>query len=161
MRDIKTIIIHCSASTWGSFEIIDSWHKERNFTKVYSHLYSRDIYCGYHYVVMNQFSTSTKNVFSPIDGKVVEARPLSEKGCHISGMNTNSIGVCYIGFSPTPMQLQSLLYLVRVLVLKFNVKVLDVIGHYECYSRLGQPRLKTCPNFDMEAFRNSLSMLII
>lgn len=159
MRDIKTIVIHCSASTWGSFEIIDSWHKKRDFTKVYSQTYGRDIYCGYHYIVMNQFSTSTKNTSSPIDGKVVEARPLSQRGCHVSGMNTGSIGICYIGFSPTPMQLQSLLCLVRVLVLKFNVRLLDVIGHYECYSRLGQTVVKTCPNFDMESFRNMLQIV--
>lgn len=158
MRKIDTIVIHCSVSKFGSFEIFDSWHKARNFTKFQRN--GVDCYCGYHYIVMNSYptasSTRTRDISSITDGQVITARPLSSKGCHVSGMNANSIGICYVGFSPTPMQLQSLLYLCRALMLKFNVMLADVIGHYECYDRLGQDRKKTCPNFEMGSFRNIL-----
>ena len=76
MRDIKYIIVHCSATAEGKDfkeKDIDQWHRQRGFTCI-----------GYHYVV-------------DIDGKIEVGRPESQVGAHCKGYNTVSIGVCYVG----------------------------------------------------------------
>lgn len=76
MRDIKEIIIHCSATPEGrDFTVsdIDRWHRERGFSGI-----------GYHYVVYR-------------DGSVHEGRPIEQVGAHCKGHNAHSIGICYIG----------------------------------------------------------------
>lgn len=73
MREIKKIIVHCSASETGDVKIIREWHKARNF---------KDI--GYHYVIRR-------------DGEIEIGRMLSEIGAHCQGENQDSIGICMIG----------------------------------------------------------------
>ena len=76
MREIKSIILHCSATPEGKdFTVADitRWHKERGFRTI-----------GYHYVVYR-------------DGTVHKGRPVEQIGAHCEGHNKNSIGVCYIG----------------------------------------------------------------
>ena len=76
MRKINKIILHCSATKEGqevTIETIRKWHKARGFADV-----------GYHYVIYP-------------DGKRVTGRPVSKAGAHVTGQNSNSIGVCYIG----------------------------------------------------------------
>ena len=76
MRQIKYIVLHCSATKEGvpfGIEDIDRWHRQRGFRKV-----------GYHYVI-------------EIDGEIRKGRDIAEIGAHVQGSNANSIGICYIG----------------------------------------------------------------
>ena len=76
MRNIKYIIVHCSATAEGRdfhAKDIDRWHRQRGFNGI-----------GYHYVV-------------DLDGKIEAGRPESQTGAHCQGYNSVSIGVCYIG----------------------------------------------------------------
>ena len=76
MRQIKEIIIHCSATAEDrdyTVADIDRWHRARGFRKV-----------GYHFVIYR-------------DGSVHAGRSVSEVGAHCTGHNAFSIGVCYIG----------------------------------------------------------------
>lgn len=75
-RNIKEIIVHCSATAEGKdFTVaqIRQWHLQRGFTDI-----------GYHYVIYR-------------DGSVHVGRPEEVSGAHCTGHNTISIGVCYIG----------------------------------------------------------------
>ena len=77
MRDIKKIIIHCSATKEGqdiSVENIRYWHVEENGWS--------DI--GYHFIV-------------DINGFLHEGRDIDIQGAHTYGANKGSVGVCYIG----------------------------------------------------------------
>jgi N-acetyl-anhydromuramyl-L-alanine amidase AmpD len=76
MRNIKYIIVHCSATAEGRdfhAKDIDRWHRHRGFNSI-----------GYHYVV-------------DLDGKIEAGRPESQVGAHVYGHNANSIGVVYVG----------------------------------------------------------------
>ena len=77
MRDIKKIIIHCSATKEGqdiSVENIRYWHVEENGWS--------DI--GYHFIV-------------DINGFLHEGRDIDIQGAHTKGENKDSVGICYIG----------------------------------------------------------------
>lgn len=128
MREIKEIIIHCSATPEGKnfhVEDIDKWHKERGWNG-----------CGYHYVVA-------------LDGTVEVGRHEKEIGAHTQGHNQRSIGVCYIGGlaqdgktakdTRTEAQKRAMLNLISMLKAKYpNV---DVYGHNEVTA-------KACPCFN-------------
>ena len=77
MRELKRIIIHCTATPEGKhFDVatIRRWHvKDRGW---------KDI--GYHYVIY-------------LDGSVHEGRPVEQAGAHTSGHNADSIGIVYVG----------------------------------------------------------------
>ena len=76
MRQIKEIIVHCSATPEGkdyTVQDIRRWHLQRGF---------KDI--GYHYVIYR-------------DGSIHTGRPVANIGAHCTGHNRNSIGICYIG----------------------------------------------------------------
>lgn len=70
------IVIHCSA-TRPSQDIdaaeITRWHRQRGFVAI-----------GYHYVIKR-------------DGTVEQGRPEDTVGAHVSGHNSNSIGICLVG----------------------------------------------------------------
>ena len=90
MRKINTLAVHHSASPSNTttVEKITAWHKQRGFTTI-----------GYHYVILH-------------DGTVKKGRPDSMVGAHISGKNSNSIGICVAGNfeeeNPTEAQAASL-----------------------------------------------------
>lgn len=75
-REIREIIIHCSATPEGkdySVEQIAEWHRQRGFSQV-----------GYNYIIS-------------LSGAVHAGRPLTMAGAHCKGHNAQSIGICYIG----------------------------------------------------------------
>ena len=75
-RNIKELIIHCSATPEGKdFTVNDirKWHLARGFSDV-----------GYHYIIYR-------------DGSIHKGRDESKIGAHCTGHNSYSIGVCYIG----------------------------------------------------------------
>lgn len=130
MRNIKEIIIHCSATPEGKDYTVDQirqWHLQRGFNDI-----------GYHYVVYR-------------DGSIHKGRPEEKVGAHCLGHNSISIGVCYIGGvakdgktpkdTRTDAQKKSLLELLKTLKLKYpNAKIYP---HYKFAN-------KACPSFNAE-----------
>lgn len=75
-REIKEIILHCSATKEGAdFSAADirRWHLQRGFNDI-----------GYHFVVK-------------LDGTVEPGRDINVTGAHCLNHNSRSIGVCYVG----------------------------------------------------------------
>lgn len=129
MRNIRKIIIHCTATPEGrkvSVEQVTQWHKARGFRTI-----------GYHYLI-------------GLDGTVHVGRDESEVGAHCLGQNAHSIGVCYVGgidrdtLQPkdtrTDAQRRALRQLVASLRKRFPG--VTVHGHREFAA-------KACPCFDM------------
>ena len=127
-RNIKEIIVHCSATPEGKdFTVADikRWYLARGFSDI-----------GYHYVIYR-------------DGSIHTGRNESIIGAHCTGHNTNSIGVCYIGGcvsngktpkdTRTPQQKQSLVKLLKELKTKYPQA--SIHGHRDFSS-------KACPSFD-------------
>lgn len=127
-RDIKEIIVHCSATPEGkSFttEDIKKWHLERGFSDI-----------GYHYVIY-------------LDGSVHPGRSIDKAGAHCTGHNAISIGVCYIGGvakdgktpkdTRTQAQKESLVKLLKDL--KSLYPKASIHGHRDFAN-------KACPSFD-------------
>lgn len=128
-RTIDEIIIHCSATKEGkevSSDTIDRSHKARNFSSYTSG--GQKHYIGYHFIIH-------------LDGRIEECRPIAKIGCHASGHNARSIGICYIGgLDPrdtnghlikdtrTPAQKASLIKLIKQMKAKYPT-IKKVIGH--------------------------------
>lgn len=79
MREIKFIVVHCSANRESQAPNIDGrdidrYHREKRGWFM----------CGYHHIVNT-------------DGTVEDWRSHERQGAHALGFNHNSIGVCYIG----------------------------------------------------------------
>jgi hypothetical protein len=154
MAQIKKIVVHCSASDWGSMREINKWHKER--FKMTDDL----LYVGYHFVVLNG-RILPKFSISALDGAIEPGRRLdednfieaNETGAHALGYNEGSIGVCLIGrrdprtgeLSFTPKQFSALKDLLIELCRHYELKVEDIIGHNE--TEQGKAQGKTCPDF--------------
>lgn len=127
-RNIKELIVHCSATPEGkdySVDTIRQWHLQRGFSDI-----------GYHYVVYR-------------DGSIHIGRDESIIGAHCTGHNTNSIGICYIGGcasdgktpkdTRTTEQKQSLVKLLKELKTKYPQA--SIHSHKDFTN-------KACPSFD-------------
>lgn len=127
-RNIKEIIVHCSATPEGKdFTVSDikRWHLQRGFSDI-----------GYHWVVYR-------------DGTIVSGRSESISGAHCTGHNSISIGVCYIGGcasdgktpkdTRTSAQKESLIKILKNLKSKYSKA--SIHGHREFAN-------KDCPSFD-------------
>ena len=139
MRAIDYIVIHCSASPFGrddTIEDVRAWHvlpKERGGPGF------RDV--GYHFVIRR-------------DGTLELGRPLDQIGAHVSGWNSHSIGICYIGgLGPrgepadtrTPEQVTTMVRLLRELQRYFPRA--KIRGHRDF------PGVrKACPCFDVRSW---------
>lgn len=127
-RQIKEIIVHCSATREGrdfTVEDIRGWHKKRGFSDI-----------GYHYVIYR-------------DGSLHIGRDVNLVGAHCTNHNAYSIGICYIGgckfdgLTPkdtrTDAQKAALLALLKDLRKKYPYA--KIHGHRD-YAN------KVCPCFD-------------
>ena len=142
-RAMDTIVIHCSATKENkdySVEDIKKWHIQRGFNDV-----------GYHFVIK-------------LDGTIEIGRPLNKIGAHVSGNNTGSIGVCYIGGlsssgkakdTRTTEQKQSLIDLLTIL--KTFIPIKEIKGHRDYSKDLNNngiiepfEYMKDCPCFDVK-----------
>ena len=142
-RAMSTIVIHCSATKENkdySVEDIKKWHLQRGFNDV-----------GYHFVIK-------------LDGTIELGRPLNKIGAHVSGNNTGSIGICYIGGlssngkakdTRTLKQKESLINLVTIL--KSFIPIKEVKGHRDYSKDLNNngiiepfEYMKDCPCFDVK-----------
>lgn len=132
MRKIDTIVIHCSATPEGrpvSVSTIRQWHLDRGW---------RDI--GYHFII-------------GLKGEIWPGRPTTQRGAHVKGHNTGSIGICYVGgvtndgrLAPkdtrTPEQKSAIVSLIRGLLTDYP-QINKICGHRDF------PGVnKACPCFD-------------
>ena len=132
MREIKKIILHCSATVEGkdySVKEIRKWHmrEPRNWSDI-----------GYHYVIRKDEN-----------GTIERGRPVERQGAHTLGENSTSVGICYIGGvdkdikakdTMTLCQEESFIKLVESLRLIFGEN-LPVYGHNDFTDK------KECPSF--------------
>jgi len=125
MRDLKRIVLHCSATEDGkdyTVEQIRRWHLNRKF---------RDI--GYHYVIYR-------------DGTIHQGRPIDEVGAHVKGHNADTVGICYIGglvngkATDTMTMHQEIAWLKLVHSLRMVFGYMTIHGHNEFAN-------KACPCF--------------
>lgn len=130
MRNIKEIIIHCSATRESAnfhASDIDKWHKAKGWKGI-----------GYHYVI-------------DLDGTIEKGRPVNQVGAHCTNHNIYSIGICYIGGlandgktpkdTRTKAQKDSMLKLLIQLIMEYPNATIH--GHNEFAA-------KACPCFDVQ-----------
>ena len=145
MRNIDSIIVHCSATKAGqdfTAADIDCWHRERGFNGI-----------GYHYVIR-------------LDGKLEKGRDVSLAGAHCRGWNERSVGICYIGGldengrpadTRTNAQKRVLYQIIMDLQRQYTSPDLNGDGVIEPYEYV-----KACPCFDVRAFlRNGRELLFV
>ena len=142
-RPMHTIVVHCSATKDGvdyGMEDIKKWHLQRGFKNI-----------GYHFVIK-------------LDGTIEIGRPLDKVGAHVSGYNSGSIGICYIGGltkdnkasdTRTDKQKKSLLELIELLKKYINIK--EIKGHRDFSRDLNKNSkldafeyIKQCPCFEVK-----------
>lgn len=134
-RNVDLIVVHCSASPdymdIGAKEIKD-WHVNGNKWS--------DI--GYHYVVRR-------------NGEIERGRPERIPGSHARGVNSRSIGICWVGTTNiSPEQEKSLIGLINLVRGKYNIEIENVKGHREAVKTD-----KTCPNLNMDRLRAELPFI--
>lgn len=132
MREIKEIILHCSATREGKeyhARDIDRWHKDKGWDCI-----------GYHYVIT-------------LDGQIEKGRDEAKAGAHALGHNQDSIGICYIGGldaegNPKDTRTNRQRYALGVLLgqLLYKYPNARIIGHNEVAK-------KHCPCFDAVEYR--------
>jgi N-acetylmuramoyl-L-alanine amidase len=130
MRQIKRIIIHCTATPEGrdhTAKEIDRWHKSQGWAEI-----------GYHYVIR-------------LDGTVEDGRPVHKVGAHVKGHNADSIGVVYVGgcdraMKPKDTRTAAQRKALRDLIanLRENYPRATVHGHNEF------DKGKACPSFNVQ-----------
>lgn len=130
-RQIDLLVVHCSASPdymdIGVKEI-RSWHLQQGWSDI-----------GYHYVIRR-------------NGEIEKGRGDEVVGAHAKGVNSNSIGICWVGeTNPSPEQEKSLIGLINWLRGKYSVTIENVKGHREAVKTS-----KTCPNLNMDRLRAEL-----
>lgn len=129
-RAWRFIVIHHSATTWGSAADFDRIHRARGWDEL-----------GYHFVIGNGMNSG--------DGEVeVGSRWTSQKhGAHCKvadhpEYNDVGVGICLVGdFSqspPTEAQMRSLAALVRFLMGRYGIPRNRIYGH-------GQLKATDCP----------------
>lgn len=145
------IIVHHSASGWGSPVAIDGWHRFRNWSGI-----------GYHFVIYNGYTNKEdlkkKIRNESLIGTVGVGRKLdadnwvsfNEIGAHALGFNDTSIGICLIHKSLPyhPSMLASLIKLLGYLIERYKIKPSNIYGHYEVDDKKPE-----CPSIDMKLIR--------
>lgn len=137
-RNIKEIILHCSATAEGvdlKAATVDKWHRAKGWNGI-----------GYQF-------------FIDLDGTIEVGRNINVAGAHTTNHNSISIGICYAGGvakdGKTPKdtrtyeQKLSMYKLVHDLLLLYPKAT--VHPHYE-FAR------KSCPSFKIETFNNEYKL---
>jgi hypothetical protein len=141
MREIRQIVLHHSASTFGTALMIDSWHRDRGWDGI-----------GYHYVVRNGYETARSIYDVAMDGWIEEGRDVAVSGAHVRGHNAHSIGICLIGEETfTEIQFLRTMLFVQSLLDEYGLPIKAVVGH-------GELAPTECPAFNMALFRAALMM---
>lgn len=145
LPSIDLIVWHCSDLSWGTVEGIRRYH-----TKFNGWL---DI--GYHYVMHNGYRAHGAPYNEKDDGYIYQGRAFMPdgrlaQGSHAKGYNLRSIGFCWVGRTPSIRQVAAGANATKAMLQVYGLEPRHVVGHYELDSS------KTCPNYDMEAFRRLL-----
>jgi N-acetylmuramoyl-L-alanine amidase len=129
MREIKRVILHCTATTEGkdySVETIRKWHLKRGWSDI-----------GYHYLIY-------------LDGSINLGRPVFKQGAHVKSENKDSIGIAYVGGvdkdgepKDTMTLYQDIAFMRLFEALSVTFGKLDLHGHNEFSN-------KACPSFDVQ-----------
>jgi len=128
MREIDSIIIHCSGTDVPSYDFLAIRNDHVN------HRGWSDT--GYHYGIDH-------------DGDIHILRPVHIPGAHVKGHNLKSIGICVLGLSAfSIIQMKQLFRLVDSLCYLTGLTRADVYGHNDFTDQ------KTCPNFDLEGMKD-------
>ncbi len=148
-RDIKLLVIHCSATPdgrWTTTADINQWHRDRGFRRAPAALVGLNPKLGsigYHHVIYT-------------NGAVATGRGHAEPGAHAVGHNAPSIGICLVGTARyNGEQWDSLRRLVQQLCQQYRIAqapadikdprgLRGVIGHREIPGVA-----KTCPGFSV------------
>ena len=156
--EIKYIVIHCSDSSWGDAEIIDEWHEARGFNRRHAFAHDKPLkHIGYHYVIQNGRREPLSDYCARTDGLVETGRLEGETGAHAYGVNSCSLGICLIGKNFfTARQLDAVEQLLREIFQRHCLGPAVVIGHGETKFERRQARPKTCPNFDLQAWKSRI-----
>ena len=148
MRNIKAIVIHCSATKETddyTVEDLKRDHAARGFSAPF----------GYHYYIKR-------------DGSIIEGRVIERIGAHVKGSNSNSIGICYEGGldangkpkdTRTDSQKQALRETIYDVLKRVSqhqdVKEIDICGHRDFSPDLDgdgiierHEWMKACPCFE-------------
>lgn len=135
MRSIKRIVVHV-ADTPDTLDIgaaeIRQWHTDppprgNGWSDI-----------GYHKVVRK-------------GGAIEDGRPEERAGAHVSGHNADTLGICWVGRNDCQeAQKESLKKQILEWCDKYVISIDQVYGHKELAPG------KTCPNLDMDEFREYL-----
>lgn len=89
----KAVVVHCTASTFGDKDAVESWHVARGF-----------VHIGYHRLILNGFRKKGQAYDPSLDGAIQLGREDSDVGAHCKakGMNLIALGVCYVGDPSEP-----------------------------------------------------------
>ena len=130
MRQINKIILHHSASSIDTTtDQIRLWHttSEEEGGRGWSDI-------GYHFVIER-------------GGEIIKGRPIHRMGAHCKGKNVGSIGICIVGNNMElddqwePLQIQSLVRLLEILFVMFDLGPEDIYDHRHFANTL-------CPGID-------------
>jgi N-acetylmuramoyl-L-alanine amidase len=129
MRQIKEIIVHCSATREGqdiSVDTIRKWHTEgRGWSDI-----------GYHFYI-------------DINGNIHKGRDIARMGAHCSGHNKHSIGICYCGGvesdGKTPKDTRTGDQKVGLLAVLRTLKAMYPTAKIYSHNEFAN---KACPSFD-------------
>lgn len=125
MREIKSIVIHCtdSPNPAQTVEDVRRWHIAKGWNDI-----------GYHWLIC-------------MDGLLQRGRDEALVGAHCKGHNLDSIGIALAGRDNfKPEQFDTLRALLRV------KKILHPYARLFAHNELDKQG-KTCPNFDVEQLR--------
>ncbi|MDP9174188.1 MAG: peptidoglycan recognition protein family protein [Planctomycetota bacterium] len=128
-RPWEWIVIHHSATNFGSAKIIDAWHRDKGWDEL-----------GYHFVVGNGTNTADGEI------EVGPRWPKQKWGAHTktadNRFNDFGIGICLVGNfdvdQPSESQLHAVAGLVAYLMKTYHIPEDHVIGH-------GQAKPTDCP----------------
>lgn len=148
-RDVKDVVIHCSATREGqnvSAETIEKWHLKRGFDEI-----------GY-------------NIVIDLDCNIIMCRDWNKIPAHVKGNNSKTLGICLIGgldkngkpkdtFNKTHQKLVLYEVLSTIMINHFNrtAKKIGVKGHRDYSPDLDGDGIiesfewtKSCPCFDVQ-----------
>lgn len=140
MKKYTGIVLHCSASDWGTARDIDKWHKQRGFSRI-----------GYHFVILNGLLSPIRHM-QVLDGQIERGRGLqAPSAAHALGFNRTHIGICSISNGVyTEAQASSLFDLVVELQEYYKIDIEEILGHNEVSP-------KGCPCFNVEVLRECIT----
>lgn len=128
---VKYLIVHCTATAEGKdFRAadVDRWHRAQGWDGI-----------GYHYLV-------------DLDGTIETGRPEHKPGAHCAGLNSISLGICYVGGlaadgkTPKDTRTTAQVAALRALLVRLKKKypTARIVSHHHFNKH------KACPSFDAD-----------